>query len=464
MATVQATSTKGKAKGAGKGKVGRPRKRRSHTAHPGVKLKRLKHNNEWVARFVDPETGREKQQTFSAIDITTDGARRAWAIDKSRSIREYKAAVSAGVAVTTRTPIKEAVKVYFEGAEAEGLKDSTQKAYREGTDPFKAWCIKNGVHVTEELTGPKLEAFRRSFVGRKAMVPGTGDGIGQGKKVAGDRRRSPLQVNKCLRALRTMLNQWRREGKLPKLDSDAIKDALRFLKVTHDTPQFLRAPDIKTLLETAQRHDKATFNYVRRGQDRQNRKRHYSPVFEFITAALLTGCRFGELAGLRWDEVNLDAGEILLTSDRTKTGHGRRIALDVTPALSAMLSAMKLRKGKRQFVFGAGDGLDRDTADRERERLIEAFGAPRFSWHDLRRTCGTFLACAPGVYAGAGAFHAAKRLGHSVLVSERHYAGAVTDIPREANTLEQAMGFDKLLQAAGYGPKPSAKAGKTVLS
>lgn len=442
-------------------RVGRPRKRRNRTAHSGVKLKRLSKTDIWVARWRDPETGREVQQTLNReeLGLTTDEARRAWAVNKSNDIRERKVAITAGLAVTTRTPIKEAVEGYFEGASGEGLKDSTLTAYHEGTDPFAAWCAKNGVSITEDLTGPKLEAFRKSFVGRKALVPGTGENAGQGAKVMGDRRRSPLQVNKCLRALRTMLNQWRREAKLPNLDSDGIKDNLRFLKVTRDTPNYLRAPDIKALLKAAQRHDKATFSYVRRGKSRQHNEHRYTPVFEFVTAALLTGCRFSELAGLKWSEVNLDAGEIILASGRTKTGHGRRIALDVTPALSALLESMKLQSGKRQFVFGDGGGLNREAADRERARLIESFGAPRFTWHDLRRTCGTFLACAPGVYAGAGAFHAAKRLGHSVLVSERHYAGAVTDIPRDANTLEAAMRIDTMLHAAVYGPKRTGKAG-----
>jgi integrase len=407
----------------------------------------MKRLDKWVARWNDPDTGREIQQTLDGdeLKLTTHEAREAWAKDKARSLAERKAAIAAGTAIVTRTPIKEAMKGYFEGAAGEGLKDSTLKTYHEGADPFAEWCGKHGVAITEDLTGPKLEAYRKWFVARKAFVPDTRENAGQGAKVLGERRRSPSQINKCLRALRTILNQWRREGRLPNLDSDAIKDNLRFVKTTHDAPVFLRAPQIKSLLEAAKRHDKATFSYVRKGEDRQNRVSHYTPVFEFIAAALLTGCRFSELAGLQWDEVNLAVGEITLASDRTKTGHGRRIALDVTPALQALMGEMRLKKGTRKFVFGGPKGLDRETADRERARLIESFDAPQFTWHDLRRTCGTFLACAPGIYAGAGAFHAAKRLGHSVVVSERHYAGAITDISRDALTLEEAMGIDTLL-------------------
>ncbi|MDH5642070.1 MAG: hypothetical protein OEY28_12325, partial [Nitrospira sp.] len=126
-------------------------------------------------------------------------------------------------------------------------------------------------------------------------------------------------------------------------------------------------------------------------------------------------------------------------------GQGRKIPLDVSPILTSVLEGMKLKRGAEEFVFGGAAGMRRDTAERERKRLIGNFAAPKFTWHDLRRTCGTFLACAPGIYSGAGAFHAAKRLGHSVVVSERHYAGAINNIPKGAETLEAAMGIQSLL-------------------
>ena len=59
----------------------------------------------------------------------------------------------------------------------------------------------------------------------------------------------------------------------------------------------------------------------------------------------------------------------------------------------------------------------------------------------LRRTVATFLVNAPGIYAGAGAYKAAKRLGHSVTICERRYAGLVS-IDRNAHTLEAAMGIE----------------------
>jgi hypothetical protein len=74
-------------------------------------------------------------------------------------------------------------------------------------------------------------------------------------------------------------------------------------------------------------------------------------------------------------------------------------------------------------------------------------GAPEFTWQKLRRTCGCFLTCAPGIFGGASAFMSAKQLGHSVAVAERHYVGVVRGIPPEARTLEAAMGITPQMKA-----------------
>ncbi|MDC1142289.1 tyrosine-type recombinase/integrase [Planctomycetota bacterium] len=443
-------------------------KRRNRTPHTGVKVKRISRQSgtAYVARWSDPETGKECQLAFSKLKpaITTREGREAWAIDKAKDLAKRRAAIASGVVVSSKTKLSEAIENYFLTAAAEGLKKATLTGYADGTKPLALWCRKHGVQHTEEITGAKLEAFRKYFIGLKAKTPAKGKGVGKGVWEAGTKPRSPYTINNGLSAVRTILNQWRREGLLPQMTSDDISDHLRRVKVQKNTPHFLRSSEIVAVLKAAQRHDDASYTFARRGTTSTTGEYQYTPVYEFLIAVLLTGCRFAEIAGLRWDEVNLEAGEILLQGDRTKTGHGRRIALDVSPTLKTMLERLQIQKGASRFVFSdrAGRdvkrqkgnqnkdaGMDRNAADRARKRLIAKFGAPEFTWHDLRRTCGTFLACAPGMYAGAGAFHAAKRLGHSVVVSERHYAGAVTDIPKDAATLEAAMGIESELKPAG---------------
>ena len=79
-----------------------------------------------------------------------------------------------------------------------------------------------------------------------------------------------------------------------------------------------------------------------------------------------------------------------------------------------------------------------------RRVLIRSSDAPPFTWRMLRRTSGTFLTCAPAIFGAASAFLSAKRLGHTVRIAEKHYAGALAGIPREARTLSAAMEIEDL--------------------
>ncbi len=102
-----------------------------------------------------------------------------------------------------------------------------------------------------------------------------------------------------------------------------------------------------------------------------------------------------------------------------------------------------------------------DLAESTRKRLVRDFGAPAFTWLDLRHTCGTFLTCAPAIYGAASAFLSAKRLGHSVVVSEKHYAGAVTVAP-EIKTLEAALKIDDLCAKIVAGLSGDATEGRLL--
>lgn len=179
----------------------------------------------------------------------------------------------------------------------------------------------------------------------------------------------------------------------------------------------------------------------------------HPPIADFVTAALLSGMRFNELATLRWEHIDLEAGEIRLPYTSTKTGHARTVGLRESPILASLLARRKLAGIGDGWVFGP---MRRDVAEAARKRLVRVYGAPRFTWHDLRRTCGTFLTCAPAIYGAASAFLSAKRLGHGVAVAERHYAGQLNNVAREATTLEAAMGIADLLPV--YMAAPAALA------
>ena len=434
------------------------RKRRVRSPHPGVVILERKRatGTVYLARWSDPDTGRRVELSLSTPDlgITNEGGRKDWAVKKSASLRTRRQAITSGTAVITCTSPADAVRDYYETREAE-LKASTVTVYREGTDPFLAWSRMIGLACLEDLTGPKLVAFRDWFTSRNAKVAAKGE-KGRGTRKAGARRRSAQQINKCLRALRTFLSHQRKRGLTPALTSDTIKDGLANARVPKKLIQFLRQSEIVRLLEAVQRHDAELNDGLGHARER---------IGPFVLTVLLTGMRVAEAEGLRWKDVDLEAGEIILTHDRTKTGHARRITLAETPVLATLLSAMKLRADKREYVFGEAKERKKPDAESKagkerpepgtvplphyvvesaRKRLIRKYGAPDFSWHTLRRTCGTFLTCAPAIYGAASAFLSAKRLGHSVNVAEKAYYGAVTNISPDAKTLEAAMGVKDL--------------------
>lgn len=160
----------------------------------------------------------------------------------------------------------------------------------------------------------------------------------------------------------------------------------------------------------------------------------------FVYVLLLTGMRFGELFNLKKRNcVNLDRMRIELDASDTKTNSARVVWLEESPSVVAVLGEVM------KSSSGASDNdkiwpLTKHQLDSAKSKVVRG-GFPRFTWQALRRTCGSYLTCAPGIYGAASAFNSSKRLGHSVLIAERLYVGAVRGIPFEAKTLELAMGI-----------------------
>jgi integrase len=110
-----------------------------------------------------------------------------------------------------------------------------------------------------------------------------------------------------------------------------------------------------------------------------------------VRLLLLTACRRDEIGWLRWQEVDLQGGRILLPAERTKPG--RALELPLTPTARAILEATPKRLG-RDFVFGGrGGGFGAISwctlALHGRIAAAEGRALPRWTLHDLRRTVRT---------------------------------------------------------------------------
>lgn len=129
-----------------------------------------------------------------------------------------------------------------------------------------------------------------------------------------------------------------------------------------------------------------------------------------VIFALNTGMRRGEILSLRWKDLDLKNGIILIPDTATKTGQKREIPM--TEAVERLLTAMVRPLNDAVPVFG--------TPLRVRESFEKACkkaGIYDFRFHDLRHTFASQL-----VMAGTDIQTVSKLLGHTTLTMTLRYA------------------------------------------
>jgi integrase len=136
-----------------------------------------------------------------------------------------------------------------------------------------------------------------------------------------------------------------------------------------------------------------------------------------VQGALLTGCRYGELAALRGGDFNPDSGTV--TVRISKSGKVRHVVL--TDEGRKFFSASTLNKQGDDFIFTRGKNLVW-AASHQKRPLAEACKyakiKPAVSFHILRHTHGSMLAM-----KGVPMPVIAKQLGHAdTRMTEKHYA------------------------------------------
>jgi integrase len=375
---------------------------RQARGHRGVRF--LEVRGYLVARWLDPLTGRQVQQSMAALGLTSEQARRVWAQGKAKELQDVRRASAEGVTTPRRCGIQQSVAEYLETVEHDATRRNRMSVLRR----FVEWAASLGVDSMADLTGPRVMGWR-DYVGTRLKAT----------LAASSRNRQLAEVGVFLRWARV-------RGMLPLCNVEHIAAATRKVPLPVEAIDFLRPPQLRALLEAVLEYD---------GESQQVRR--IAPV---VLALVTSGARFEEIAGLRWNEVQADG--IHLPATRTKTRRARVIGFAESPSLGRLCEVMR-PKATGPFVFG---DLPYTTWKYAQKRLAR-FGAPRFTPHMLRRSCGTILTNAPAIFGAASAWASARRLGHSVVIAERAYAGVLRDLPADARTLEAAAGVEDLAEA-----------------
>ena len=178
----------------------------------------------------------------------------------------------------------------------------------------------------------------------------------------------------------------------------------------------------------------------------------YKPFFQFL---YWTGCRRGELVGLKWSDINFTTGVLnvqrsnykvagqSIQSKETKTGKSRTITLP--PYCIALLKHYRSEQTQYRFLLGdkwVGDNWIFTQADGQPmypstptlqfDRFLKRNNLKHRKFHALRHTSATLL-----LSSGTNIKNVASRLGHSQLKTTDRYVHALEEADKQAaNTFE----------------------------
>lgn len=166
--------------------------------------------------------------------------------------------------------------------------------------------------------------------------------------------------------------------------------------------------------------------------------------------ALTTGMRQGEVLGLRWSDVDFDAGELRVTKSLSrlsreqlvdpKTDRSRR-ALAITRSVCLALRAHRTRQAQVRLLAGSrwsdsglvfttsiGTPMDGPTVTRRLHRILAAAELPQITFHDLRHSCASLM-----LAQGVSPRVVMETLGHSdIRLTMNLYTHVAPELQRDA--------------------------------
>lgn len=369
------------------------------TRHVGVKILELKTGH--VARWRCPITKKQKQVSLDTLGLSNAKQRERWCKEKLKALQATKAqlAITHGTSMPVRMSVATAQADYL----ATFAKINTRQAKTPALTIVAAFLAKNGISDVLDITAPVVAAY-----GDHVRRPGN--------------RHKESTASLHLLVVAAWLRWCAKRGYLAHLTDEQIKKNLARPKAVSEAPEILQPRQVKQLLRACLAHDEA---------------RHLK-IGPFAMFVLLTGVRLNEALSLKWNQVDREQQTIELAASQSKTSEHRKITLAQSPTVLELLDRLALA-GTRGRVFS---GITITEAKNGRRHLTKVYDSGPFTWHMLRRTCGSLMICAEVL----GEYMASKRQGHSPAVAEKYYLDTIIGLPK-SDTIEQAGGFQDLADA-----------------
>lgn len=246
-----------------------------------------------------------------------------------------------------------------------------------------------------KLTTARLRDWLHGIAAAPALVrskPGKPRRHRPPAKDADALRRRRAAANRIFNVLQAALNHAWRQGKVP--SDDSWRKVERFTYVDAPVVRYLTEAECKRLVNAC------------------------APDFrQLVRAALLTGCRYGELTALRCADFNPDAGTLLVRA--SKSGKARHVVL--TEEAQQFFADEAAGRVGEHTTLRRSNGEPWKSSDQQRPLALACKNAkisPTITFHVLRHTHGSMLAM-----KGVPMAVIAKQLGHAdTRMTEKHYA------------------------------------------
>ena len=299
--------------------------------------------------------------------------------------------------------------------EDEEQKEQTRAEATKAACPSVASFAKTFIETYAVPNNKPSEVQSKRMILDLHLVPALGNsrldevGSGEIERYKAEKLRdglSPKTINNHLIVLRRMLavaEEWGLTDRTPRV---------RWLKVPDSEFDFLMFEESNQLLATAE------------GEWRT-----------MILVAAKVGLRQGELLALRWRDVNLGAGKVIVRHSvwagivgTTKGWRAREVEL--SPETVAALKAHRHLRG--EFVFCNDDGsmLTKNQCRRPLYDACTKAGLRKIGWHVLRHTFASHL-----VMRGAPIKVVKELLGHRDITTTMRYAHLSSESRRDAVAL-----------------------------
>ena len=153
----------------------------------------------------------------------------------------------------------------------------------------------------------------------------------------------------------------------------------------------------------------------------------YQDNYDLVVCLLDTGARYGEIANIRWEYIDLDGRVIRLWRSKVKN---ESLIYMTTRVFDIFQRRFKARESS-DFVFTNKAGGPRAYQAKGIRAAVKRAGIDNFTIHDLRHTCASRL-----VQAGLSLYEVANVLGHQDVSTTQIYAHLENkDVSKKARDL-----------------------------